>query len=208
MSFVSRAGIVLGTAVIGMAVALPASAADSVTVSADLNGDGVADKVSVRVYDSQRQVLNAEVGGTTLGVLLPLDSHIGVVAPKIVDLSGDGTQDIVVSEVEGANTTTFSAWDLGPAGLRQLTTPDSQPMRLYDGGGLAARNRLTCTDDQGFRELVVVSAEADWNTDPIVYHGTRTSYRVADGVATQGQVVPITAQPGDSPLLQGELAAC
>lgn len=205
-----KAAVIAGSALIAFGVAVPASAAENspVQVRADLNGDGQLETVDVTAYDDTRQLLRTVVDGTTWETLVTYDSYAGVQPPRVVDLGGDGRDELVVTESVGANTTYFSAWDLGPAGWRQLTTPDRKPLQLVEGGGIAAHAGYTCLDDHDGRELVTVIAEGDLTADPITYTGKRTSYLVADGVATPVSSSDITNEPREAPALQVDPDLC
>ena len=190
--------------------ALWGTAPGEVTVAADLDGDGQADRVSVRVVDGDptRQQLSAVVRGFRVGsAYMPLHSPSGVLPPRVVDLDGDGRDEVVVTEAVGANTDHFTVWRLDARRLRAVTTPDGAPLRLTEGGGASAITRYGCEDVDGARRLVTVLGRLDGTTNPALYDGERVTHTVHNGVATTTSTTPVRAQRTD-PAYQVDREAC
>jgi hypothetical protein len=124
-----------------------------------------------------------------------------------VDLDSDGWDEIIVTESVGANTLSFTVWGLF-GGLRPVVGPDlTTPLRLWEGGGLAAVSRYRCEPTSSGRQLVTVRAEpVDVNYS--VYEGERLTYAVHNGVATETSSTPITAAPRDDPEFRYDAETC
>lgn len=199
----------LATVVAAFALATPATAAaDDLSVQADLNGDGQLDTVRVEPVagNSFQQRLVATVGGTTLTATVPLNAYqIGPQPPRVVDLDGDGWDEVVVTETVGANTLSFTVWGLF-GGLRPVVGPDlTTPLRLWEGGGISATSLYGCEDDDG-RQLVSTGGYAiDVNFE--VFRGERVTYTVHNGVATETSRIQVTSTR-DDPAFQADPATC
>jgi hypothetical protein len=192
------------------AIAAPATAsADDLSVQADLNGDGQLDTVAIQPIagDPDNQRLVATVGGATLTATMPLNVWQSRVQPlRVVDLDGDGWDEIVVTETVGANTLSFTVWGLF-GGLNPVVGPDlTTPLRLWEGGGLAAVSRYRCEPAGSGRELVTVLAEPA-NPDWSIYEGERVTYAVHNGVATETSRTSVTG-PRDDPEFQYNAETC
>jgi len=190
-----------------VAFAAPASAADQQTVQADLNGDGRLDRVVAETVpgNPEEQLLVATVRGIRLTARTELYSYIGVQPMQVVDLNGEGSDEVLVLESAGANTDRFSVWGLF-GGLRPVTNPDGSKLALWMGGGASAHSRFGCETVDGARRLVTVSAlPTDWET--MVFSGERVTYSVADGVATETSRTPITG-PRTAPEFQADPLTC
>ncbi|MCC8251386.1 hypothetical protein [Saccharothrix luteola] len=178
-------------------------------VTADLDGDGRADRISVRVAatDPTKQELTAVVRGFRISAFMPVDSTFGALPPRITDLDGDGRDEVVVNEVRGANTDHFTVWRLDARRLRPITTPDGATLRLTEGGGASAVSRYGCVDVEGRRLLVTVLGAVDRTTDPRLYDGERVTHAVVDGVATATSTTPVRAER-NAPAYQVDRNAC
>lgn len=185
------------------------AAADDVRVSADLDGDGTDDRVTVVSAGTADQRIVAEVAGREVAVNVPADTRSRVVPPRVADLDGDGAAELVVLEYSGANTDTFGVWTYVDGELRAVGTDNLEALRLYEGGGVAARSGYSCEDVGGTRELAVLSAEADEGADEVTYSGSLTYYRMSDGIITpSGTAVTFTTVGADNPLLSPDADSC
>ncbi|HWO58537.1 MAG TPA: hypothetical protein VNO31_00655 [Umezawaea sp.] len=199
--------LALATAVTSVvAFAAPASAADQVTVQADLNGDGRLDRVVAETIagNPNEQFLVATIRGIRLTAHAPLNSYTGVQPLRVVDLNDDGSDEVVVTESVGANTVKFSVWGLY-GGLRPVTLPDGSTLALWEGGGISALSGYGCEADGDARRLVTVRGLLDWDNG--VYSGERVTYAVADGVATETSRTPVVG-PRTEPGFQVDPLAC
>ncbi|MCS7475688.1 hypothetical protein ACFFQW_35395 [Umezawaea endophytica] len=183
-----------------------ATAADEVTARADLNGDGVLDTVVAQAIEGNpdEQLLVATINGVRLDARVPLYSRIGVPPLQVVDLNDDGTDEVMVTEALGANTVTVSTWGLY-GGLRPVTWPNGEVMKVWEGGGISSLSAYGCEQAGGGRRLVQVSTSVDWNT--LIYSGDRITYSLAGSVATETSRVPVSGKR-DDPALQTDPAAC
>lgn len=207
----ATAGLI-AAGLITLATAFPAAADASVTASADLNGDGTADSITLTAQaEGTEQLLSVNVGGTTHELTLLLSTPDNAVLPvRVVDTNKDGKDEVLVSESVLDDTTTFDLVDLGADGLRIVKTPDAQDLRFFQGGGAGARSGYTCKDDffgnnREFTILFAIASNQDPNPDFI---GTLASYKVADGVATPTNQIPIFGVKGDNPQLVVNPATC
>ncbi len=195
---------------LGLGFAQPAAAAavEEITAWADVNGDGRPDRVVARRLGEDQQLLRVTVNGRVTQAVTAAEGRLPLPPLRVADFGGDGAQDVLVTEVVGANTVHLSLWGVGPHGLRRLRTPDGAALVLYEGGGISAVSAYTCAVTGGGKELVVVEARLDGWWDPATYSGTHTSYRTANGVATPTAVVSFTSVPSASPLLRVDPALC
>ncbi|MET1074989.1 MAG: VCBS repeat-containing protein [Umezawaea sp.] len=187
--------------------AVPASAAVQATAQADLDGDGVLDTVTAEPIagTQDEQLLTATIRGLRLTARVPLASHVGIQPLRVVDLNGDGTDEVVVTESVGANTLGFSAWGFY-GGLRPVTEPGGSVLRLWEGGGLSAIDAYGCLPAGDARALVTVEATlTDWPNG--VYTGTRITSSLAVGVATERARTAVGG-PRDAPGFQVDPADC
>ncbi|SFQ71310.1 hypothetical protein SAMN05421810_11439 [Amycolatopsis arida] len=183
----------LALATAGVALAPPAHAAsDPVTAYADLDGDGRQDRVTVEpVADNpNEQLLTATVRGIRLTARVPFDSVVGVQPMRVLDVDGDGREEVAVTEVLGAHTRFLGVWGLLD-GLRPVRMADGTPVELVEGGGISSISRYGCRPGKGGRELVQVGALlVDWET--FGYEGERVTYSVRDGVAVETARTPVS----------------
>jgi hypothetical protein len=197
------AGLAFSTA--GVASAAPRT----VAAQADLDGNGTLDHVSLSQVSPALYLLEANIGGQVFQANLALDEYTGVQPLRVTDVNADGKDEIALTEVLGANTTTLSLFDFDGQNLRVVSTPDHRGLSLYEGGGISTRNGYTCEPSRLGKVLVSFTALLDDNWgDPATYSGTRTSYLVRDGVATQSARFSFTGVGADSVWLKGDPAAC
>ncbi|WP_189224105.1 hypothetical protein [Saccharothrix coeruleofusca] len=197
----AAASALLGTA--------PASAtAQPAATGADVNGDGVEDQVVLqRVEDEpENQELVVTVNGERLVAKLPVDPHVGVRPPRVVDLDDNGSHEIAVVEQASGDVLAFSVWGLFD-GLRAVSLADGTKLYAFEGGGASALNGYGCAQGPGGREFVTAGGWLrDWN-EPRVYEGDRTTYAVRDGIATRLSTTPVVGEPG-VPGYRVDPAAC
>ncbi|GAB1515742.1 hypothetical protein [Actinophytocola sp. KF-1] len=182
--------------------------ADVQTVYADLNGDGRMDRVTLRTVDGNmdEQVLTARVGGKRLTATVSSSLIAGTQPMRVVDVDADGRDEVVVTEMVGANTDHYGVWGLHGTALTPVKLADGTPLRLMEGGGLAAIVRYGCVDDHDGRQLIQVSGQAV-DLDYTRYEGEYVAYVVDGGVATEVARVPVSG-PRDTPGFQADPALC
>lgn len=183
---------------------------EDVVTSADLDGDGEQETVNVLSVGTQDQRILAVVDGVEVEVAAPADTRSVIRPPRVVDIDGDGSDELVVREQVGANTEAFGIWEYANGEFRAIGTPNADVMRLYQGGGVSARSGYGCEGAGDDRTLVVLSAEADvTNTPEATYSGSWTYYRVVDGIATPtGAEESFANEPADTPMLQLDADTC
>jgi hypothetical protein len=191
----------------GAATAVPD---EDVLAAADLDGDGADEQITIRAAGTADQRIVTEVDGREVAADAPADTRSQVREPRVTDLDGNGAEELVLTELTGANTETFDVWAYVDGALRSLGAGNMEKLRLYEGGGVAARSGYTCENVAGGRQLVVLSAEVDDATaaEP-TYSGDWTYYRLQDGTATPtGSAVTFTAVGARSALLSPDPGAC
>jgi hypothetical protein len=178
------------------AIATPGTAsAETLSIPADLNGDGVMDKVTVSSIagNPDEQNLAVKIGRVNYVTRIPMNnSPAGVQLPRITDIDQDGRDEIFVTDSMGANTNGFSVWALDH-GLRKVQLTDGTPLRVWEGGGWSAIEGYSCVGTQ----LVTVGAymEYPWNE---IFVGERVTYDVHGATATEVSRIPVTG-PYDAP---------
>lgn len=175
--------LALFTAVFALAAPGTASAAPLIAY-ADLNGDGRPDRVSVSVAadNPDQQSVIAMIGRSTYVGRTPFSSLVGVRPLRVVDVNGDGRDEVLVTESVGANTLTYTVWGMN-GGWGPVRLADGSPLYLAEGGGISAVSRYGCTT-YGWPYLLKVGATLiDWEHG--MYHGEVIRYAVNNGVATE-----------------------
>lgn len=186
---------------------------EQILVRADLDGDGVADPVTLQQISAgthllrvglAEEFLDATVGGDDT-VPLPLT------APRPSDLDGDGRAELVLTVAVGANTTTYEVWRYDePRGLRAVTGADGSPWHLFEGGGASVISGYACAPAAPRRPY---SVEARWDEslpaqEPIRYDGTVTTYDLVGGVARPAATQAVQDVTRDDPRIQADPATC
>lgn len=186
-----------------------AAAEQDVRVSADLNGDGTNELVTVESAGTADQRIESEVDGREISVAAPADTRSQVERPRVTDLDGDGAAELVVLEYTGANTDSFGVWAYVDGALRSLGSDTGETLRLYEGGGVSARSGYSCEDVGGGRELAVLSAQVDGEADETTYSGSWTYYQLRDGIVTpSGTTTTFTFVGADNALLSPDADTC
>lgn len=201
-----RAGAGIGALAFALVlVPVGVAAADSTETSTlDLDGNGTLDSARLAALgDGSQQALQFTVDGRVTEAVLPGDSYAGTRPMRVLDVNNDGRQELLVSESVGANTEWFSIWDLGADGApRELTTQDGAPLKLNEGGGVAARLGYECAPaGSDGRVLITLAASNESPTAEPSYDGRRVAYEVRDGVAAPVDEYPFTGAPQGDPVL-------
>ncbi|MFR9730266.1 FG-GAP repeat domain-containing protein [Saccharopolyspora sp. MS10] len=209
-----RAGVGIGALAAAAMALVPAgvAVADSTeTVTADLDGNGTPDTAKLAaIGDGSQQLLKFTVDGKVTEATLPGDAYAGTQPMRVLDVNHDGRQEVLVAESIGANTAWFSVWDLGADGApRELTTQDGQPLKINEGGGVAARLGYECAPaGSDGRVLITLAASNESPTTEPAYDGARIAFDVRDGVATPVDEYSFTGVGQDDPVLRVVPESC
>ncbi|WP_243789554.1 VCBS repeat-containing protein [Saccharopolyspora gloriosae] len=208
-----RAGVGIGALAFAMAL-VPAgiAAADSSQQSTlDLDGNGTLDSARLSaVGDGSQQVIQFTVDGRTTEATLTGDAYAGTRPMRVLDVNNDGRQELLVTESVGANTEWFGIWDLGADGApRELTTQDGAPLKINEGGGVAARLGYECgpAGSDG-RVLITLAASNESQAPEPAYDGKRIAHDVRDGVAAPVDEYPFAGVGQDDPVLDVAPDSC
>jgi hypothetical protein len=166
------------------------ASADTMSVAyADLDGDHRIDRVTLTQNpdNPNDQILVGTVNRTSYVKHMPIaeEPGLGVLPLRVVDLDRDGRQEVVVTELVGANTAWFGVWYLGKPGVgwKSVQAESGGSFELYEGGGIREISRYGCREVGGHRELVLLSAQIQDPWEDELYAGALVSYTVRDGVA-------------------------
>ncbi|WP_156755102.1 FG-GAP repeat domain-containing protein [Actinokineospora pegani] len=208
----SRSAVLAASAGLLTLASVTTAAADaSLATEGDLNGDGVADTITLTAQaEGTEQRLSVTAGGQTHELTMPLGTADGAVRPvRVTDVNADGKAEVLVVDSTSDQTTTLVMVDLGADGLRVAATPEGQELRFFEGGGAVSRAGYTCQERifRG-REFTILFAVAQDDSANPSFIGTLASYKVANGVATPSGQIPIFGVKGDNPQLQVDPAAC
>ncbi|MEU0466541.1 VCBS repeat-containing protein [Amycolatopsis sp. NPDC006131] len=203
LSWTAAAAALLASVALVPGVASAAPAPQRAAV--DLDGDGTPDLATLRTTGVDAQRLEFTVRGVTTGADLT-----GQPAPmRVTDVDGDGRQEVVVTEVVGANTLWYGVWDYDGTGPRTLSTSDGEKLYLYEGGGVTTRLGYECAGNSfGGRDLITLRARMDEGTPALTYSGLRVLYEISDGIAREVTTYTITSVPQDDPVLRTTPESC
>ncbi len=152
----------------------PAGATDVSEASADVDGDGAADRVlAYRQGDGDRRVAVELAGGGTSSVDASQSSIDGPAALSVlggVDLGGDGHTVLVITG-GGASVVVVGLFQFVECALSQVSLESGQPAELPVGGSVTHADGLECTDGTLIRLSAVSADGEDFST-------TETRYRV------------------------------
>ena len=217
-----RAGRTLAAAAVAIAVAVPTSAAagpsdrvvpQAVHVTADLDGDGVPEPVTLQQLSPGTQLLRVALPEQILDVIVGGDDAVPLplIAPRPSDLDGDGVAELVLTVAVGANTTTYEVWRYDDArGLHAVTDAGGAPWRLYEGGGIAAISGYACASGAPRRPYAVGARwdESRPEEEPIRYDGEVVTYDLTDGVARPVATEPVRGATREDPRVLADPATC
>lgn len=181
----------------------PAPARSEIT--ADVDGDGRNDPITLRQVSAETMLLRAGLDEEFVDTTVAGNARGQRPVPS--DVNGDGADEVLVPEAVGANTITYTAWAYTPeAGLHPVRTADGAPLRLHEGGGATAVSTYGCAPANADRQLVSVNA---YESGPeAAYQGDRVTYSVRASVATVVDEVTIADAQRDDPALQADPATC
>lgn len=194
------------TTALMIAAALTFSPSTDPSTHADLNGDGVDELVTVHNAGTHDQQVVVTIDGKEIRADVPADAPNIVRPPRVVDLNGDGQEELAVREMFSSDTHVFGVWHYADGKLRSLGTPDGHQLRLYEGGDDTTRYGYGCVTSDGERQLVTMSATED---DAGTWSGRLDYYTVSDGIATPtGGEITFTALPFVGPSLTPDGDTC
>ncbi|GAA5131933.1 hypothetical protein [Pseudonocardia adelaidensis] len=184
-----------------------------VSTDADVDGDGLAEPVTLRQLSPGTQLLRIELPSGYVEDQVPgLDGvELPLIVPSVVDVNGDGRDELVLSLALGVNTTTFEVWGFDDDRLHALTTEDGAPWRLYEGGGMSAVGEYGCVPGTPGRQLRTVQAvmdDAASRDGTPRYDGEVVTYVVAGGVAHPAGTGRLEDVTRDDPRAQADPATC
>jgi hypothetical protein len=185
---------------------------EQILVTADLDGDGVPDPVTLQQISPGTQLLRVALSEEILDATVGGDDSVPLplTAPRPSDLDGDGRAELVLTVAVGANTTTYEVWRYDDLrGLHAVTGTDGAPWHLYEGGGVAAISGYGCIPGEPRRPYAV---EARWDEsrpeqEPIRYDGEIVTYDLAD-VARPVSTAAVQDLTRDDPRLKADPATC
>ncbi|GAA0530864.1 hypothetical protein GCM10011581_28370 [Saccharopolyspora subtropica] len=173
-------------------------------VTADMDGDGRPDPVSLQQVSDSSMLLRVGLPGEFVDAKVP--GNAGGRQPVPVDVNGDGFDEVLVPEAVGANTVTYVVWAYSAeAGLFGVPLRDGAPWRIFEGGGATAVSTYGCGPGRPGRVLDSVNA---YLADDGGYRGERVTYQFAYGVAGEVYRMPISGVGRDDPALQADPATC
>jgi hypothetical protein len=198
---------------LGTAAVAHADPSGGTVISADLDGDHVADTVSAVQTPEGGWELKAELSsGGTRTAPLPDDDGIGRVGLLASDINADGRAEVVTPVYVGMNQNSYNIYvasgDTGATGLAPLRGQDGQPFRLLTGGYPHSSTGFGCTDDQGGRRLYTINGAAHSGPGGPLYDGHRISHSVVDGIVTAVSDEPFKDVPGGDPILKYDTVSC
>ena len=184
-----------------------------VNTEADVDGDGLAEPVTLRQLSPDTQLLRIDLpSGYVEDQVHGLDGlELPLVVPSVVDVNGDGRDELVLTLALGANTTTYEVWGFDDDRLHALTTEDRAPWRLYEGGGESAIGEYGCVPGTPGRQLRTVQAvidDAASRDGTSRYDGEVVTYSVDGGVAHPAATDHLEDVTRDDPRAQADPATC
>ncbi|OLT14644.1 hypothetical protein BJF78_18230 [Pseudonocardia sp. CNS-139] len=136
---ITLAGAVLAVAALLGPADAPGPDEDEAFVAADVDGDGVADPVTLRRIGPATQLLRVALADEIRDAVVPVDDLGGpalpLAEPRPADLDGDGRAELLLVTAVGANTTAYQVWRFtDDRGLHAVTDEHGEPWRLHEGG--------------------------------------------------------------------------
>lgn len=175
-------------------------------VQADVDGDARPDRVRLHALSDEDMLLRVALRGGYVST--EVEGKARGQALRSVDVNGDGTHEVMVPKSVGANTTTYTVWRLADDGLEKLETESGDTWEIARGGGATAVSTFGCPTVVPERALVTVNAVEVPDGDSFAFKGSRTTYRVSDGVAHVVTDEPVYAHDRNDPQLQADPMSC
>ncbi len=198
---------------VGTAAVAHAAPSGSPVVSADLDGDHIADTVSAVQTSEGGWQLKADLSsGGTRTAPLPDDDGIGRVGLQASDVNSDGRDEVVTPVYVGMNQNAYNIYvasgDTGATGLAPLRGQDGQPFQLLTGGYPHGVTGFGCTDGQDGRLLYTINGAGHSGPGGPLYDGHRISHKIVDGVVTAVSDDPFKDVPPTDPIVRYDTASC
>jgi hypothetical protein len=207
----SAAALVASALLAAPGVAAAQGASDVVSADADVDGDGAANRVTLQQVAPGTQLLRVGLADEFVDARVSGHEAVPLIVPFVVDVNGDGRDELVLATSLGANTTTFEVWSLDDGRLHAVTTEDGAPWRLYEGGGVSAIGAYGCVPGTPGRQLRDVQARLDdaaSGDGTTRYDGAVVTYAVAGGVAHPAATESLQGVTRDDPRVQVDPATC
>jgi hypothetical protein len=190
--------------------------AGQVDTEADVDGDGVANPVTLHQVAPGTQLLRIGMPEEFVDARIGVDDSVRLplIAPRPVDVNGDGRDELVLAVAVGANTTTFEVWSYDDDRLHAVSTQDGATWQLHEGGGVSAISGYGCAPPQpggSGRQLYDVQARLDdaASSDGTPrYDGTVVTQNVTGGVARPASTVPLHDVTRDDPRVWTDPGTC
>lgn len=184
-----------------------------VSTNADVDGDGLAEPVTLRQLSPGTQLLRIDLpSGYVEDQVHGLDgAELPLVVPSVVDVNGDGRDELVLTLALGVNTSTFEVWGFDNDRLHALTTEDGAAWRLYSGGGQSAIGEYGCLPGTPGRQLRTVRAVIDNGASrdgTPRYDGEVVTYTVDGGVAHPAATDHLENVTREDPRAQADPVIC
>jgi hypothetical protein len=111
--------------------------AGQVDTEADVDGDGVANPVTLHQVAPGTQLLRIGMPEEFVDARIGVDDSVRLplIAPRPVDVNGDGRDELVLAVAVGANTTTFEVWSYDDDRLHAVSTQDGATWQLHEAVG-------------------------------------------------------------------------
>ncbi|GAA0898606.1 hypothetical protein [Pseudonocardia zijingensis] len=183
----------------------------AVTAEADVDGDGAQEHVTLEQLAPGTQLLRVHLPSGYVEDRILGDEGLPLIVPFVVDVNGDGRDELVIATSLGANTNTLQLWSFDDDRLHAVTTEDGATWQLFEGGGVSAMGMYGCVPGTPARQLRDVQATLDEaaSTDGTTrYDGTAVTYTVTDGMAHRAVVEPLEDVTRDDPRVQVDPATC
>jgi hypothetical protein len=182
-----------------------------VSADADVDGDGVPNRVTLQKVAPGTQLLRVGLAEEFIDARVAGDESLPLIVPFVVDVNGDGRDEMVLATSLGANTNTYEVWSFDDGRLHAVTTEDGAPWRFHEGGGASAIAAYGCVPGTPGRQLRTVQLRLDEaasgaGTDR--FDGDAVTHVVAGGVAHPAATEPLQDVTRDDPRLHADPATC
>ena len=192
-------------------VAAAQETADRVSADADVDGDGTQERATLEKAAPGTQLLRVELPGGALEGEVHGDEGLPLIVPFVVDVDGDGRDELVLGTSLGANTTTFELWSVDDGRLHAVTAEDGTPWRLHEGGGATALAAYGCVPGTPGRQLRTVQAALDdaaSGDGTPRFDGALVTWAVTGGVAHPATTADLQDVTRDDPRTRLDPATC
>lgn len=164
--------------------------AGSGSLSADVDGDAVADNVSQFTSSGPWRLIVSLAAGGGDGVDLPVPPGSVPELGPAVDVDGDGSAEVFSLVGRGAATETYALFDLDGCDLEPVVLGEA-PVEFVVGGTVLQQRGLAC----GASDLTVLTATS---VDGLTYETRDTTYELVRGSLVAAGEESAT-RPADDP---------